>query len=370
MGNVSANAEVAHLLAPAAVGGLETVVRSLVAAQRACGAPARVVSVIDGPASDPFLTALRQRGIPVQTIPGQGRAYWREARLVAAALETTTRPIVHTHGYRADVIGRWVAGRLGCPLVSTVHGFTGGDRKNRLYEWVQVRALRGFGRVVAVSASVAERLATSGVPASRLTTIQNAHAFRTDLLSRREGRAALGLPADGPVIGFVGRLAPEKDLAMLIRAVGGLARPVVLAIVGEGPARASLESLAATVLGPGRVAWCEGVIDAARVFPAFDCFAISSKTEGTPMVLFEAAAAGVPIVTTAVGGIPDVVSEREAWLVPPEVPAPMTRAFEEVFGRPDEAARRAELARERVKRDFGVERWVAQYEAVYREVGR
>src|SRR5690606_15843008 len=98
----------------------------------------------------------------------------------------------------------------------------------------------------------------------------------------------------------------------------------------------------------GRVHWHGVVTGAGRYLRAYDVLVISSWTEGTPIVLLEAMAAGVPVVTTAVGGIPDVVSDAEAVLVPPGDVQAMAAAFGSILGGSSDAARvRADAARAR-----------------------
>src|SRR5207245_7018221 len=90
--------------------------------------------------------------------------------------------------------------------------------------------------------------------------------------------------------------------------------------IGEGPGRRQLKARARRLYpdGEGRVRWHGAVRDAGKLFTAFDLFVLSSRTEGSPIVLFEAMAAGVPVIATTVGGVPDTVSTEEAVLVPPE----------------------------------------------------
>jgi glycosyltransferase involved in cell wall biosynthesis len=101
------------------------------------------------------------------------------------------------------------------------------------------------------------------------------------------------------------------------------------------------------------------------LFPAFDVFVLSSRTEGTPIALFEAMAAGVPIVASAVGGVPDVVSSREAVLVTQEDPAALAAGLTETLGDPTAALERARAARRRLEREFALQPWLEQYLALY-----
>jgi glycosyltransferase involved in cell wall biosynthesis len=103
---------------------------------------------------------------------------------------------------------------------------------------------------------------------------------------------------------------------------------------------------------------------------AFDVFVLSSRTEGTPIALLEAMHAGVPIVATRVGGVPDVVSEEEAILVPAEQPATISQAVAEIHRDLSAAAKRCVRARERVARSFGVAAWVAAVDRVYLNADR
>jgi glycosyltransferase involved in cell wall biosynthesis len=117
------------------------------------------------------------------------------------------------------------------------------------------------------------------------------------------------------------------------------------------------------------VRWLGNVAEAARLFAAFDVFALSSRTEGTPIVLFEAMAACTPIVASAVGGVPDVVSPAEALLVTADDPAALAQAIRSVYADPAAAAHRARLAHERLASDFAPGPWLERYERIYRSVG-
>jgi len=106
----------------------------------------------------------------------------------------------------------------------------------------------------------------------------------------------------------VGRLSREKGADVILDAIAACKPPWRLSIIGDGPERERLKQQAARLGITDRVTWHGPVSNAGKLLSAFDAFVLSSRTEGTPIVLFEAMHSGVPIVTTSVGGVPDVVS--------------------------------------------------------------
>jgi glycosyltransferase involved in cell wall biosynthesis len=357
-----------HVLAPGEAGGLESVVLSLAAGLAARGHDVGVVSVIEQESPEPSLhSLLSARGVNVRSIALPARAYGRE-RAAYREVFTTLRPdVVHTHGYRPDVLAGPVAGRLGIPRISTVHGFTGGDWKNHVYEFLQVRAFRHFDRIVAVSAPLERKLRSSGLRPGQVTLLPNAFAEPTNLVSRAESRARLGIGTDEVSIGWVGRLSPEKGLDVLLEALVQVPG-ATLSVLGTGKQYDALVRQAERLGIKGRIRWHGLIPDAARLYQAFDLFVLSSRTEGTPIALFEALAAGIPVVATAVGGVPDVVTEREALLVPSESPDALARAIASVLDQPDAARERATAARQRLQIRFALQPWLDRHETMYREV--
>ncbi|MGH7658879.1 MAG: glycosyltransferase, partial [Gemmatimonadales bacterium] len=246
-----------HAITPGVAGGLESVVLALAGGQAARGHEVSVAAVVDRkPDPHPLLVSLEQAGVAVDRIPARGRRYLRERHILGATSAARGAELVHTHGYRSDVLGGSAARRLGLPTVTTVHGFTGGDRKNRIYEGIQFAAFRYFDSVIAVSAPLKRNLVRRGVPVERIELLPNAWAGH-DALPGEEARARLGLPPGVFIAGWIGRISHEKGLDIFLEALADpAAAGIVAAIVGEGKERPALEIRAAELGLAGRLHWC------------------------------------------------------------------------------------------------------------------
>jgi len=359
---------VLHVVAPAALGGLERVVHGLTRGLVERGHAITVATVLASPQDTGFVSTLRTGGVTVQPLVVRQRGYLEERRRIRGLIEELGVSIVHTHGFRPDVIDSGVARRLGVATISTVHGFTGGGWRVRAYERTQIAMLRRFDAVVAVSSPLAESLRRSGVSGSRVHTIRNAWVGVDSALDRRAARSALGLAPDGFVIGWVGRMGAEKDPLSFVDGLAMLSDlPLHAVAIGDGPmleparARARVRHISERLHLPGNLP------NAGSLFAAFDLFVMTSRTEGTPIVLLEAMAAGVPIVATEVGGIPELLGGT-GILVPPKSPAALASALRTIIQNEERAAGLAQAGRERLRLEFAIGPWVAAYEALYRSL--
>lgn len=360
---------VLHVIAPAPIGGLERVVCTLVPGLLDAGVDVRVAAVLDRDTREhPVVAELRDSGVRVETTNLPSRAYGKERRWIRELCASWPADVVHTHGYRCDLVDSAVTRALSIPHVSTFHGFTGGDVRNRAYEWLDRRVARRMDAVIAVSQSVSDRLAAAGVSRERLRVVPNAHRARPDFATRSAARAELGLPDNQFIVAWVGRLTKEKGADVLLDAIPYLgSEHVAVSFIGEGKEKQSLVARAAT-RAPGRVRWHGAVPDAARLLRAFDCLVLSSRTEGTPMVLLEAMDAGIPIVATRVGGVPDVLREGNALVVDPENPSVLAAAIREIIANPAAAYSRSHSARARLATDYGVGAWIERHKSIYQDV--
>ena len=361
-----------HVLAPGGVGGLERVVQALASGQVRRGDQVLVAMVVTS--ADPireWVEELRHAAVAVEVLVIPGLAYVRERAWVAALCDRFHPDVMHTHGFRPHMVDSGVARRLGIPVVTTVHGTTGNSLRTRIHEWVGMRVLRRLQGVIAVSRALGQRLERHGISSSRLHVVPNAWSSTGRPAERGLARQQLGYDADEFALGWVGRLSPEKGADVMIDAMAELRDlPVSLTMIGDGPERNALEARAAARNVADRIRWTGILPNAARLFPAFDAWILSSRTEGTPIVLFEAMAAGVPIVATRVGGVPDVIGDAEAILVASDQPAELARAIRQVYGDTAAAQARARCARERLDRDYRSEPWLDRHDAIYRSVMR
>lgn len=318
--------------------------------------------------ADPLFGPLRGLPVTLRTLEFGAREYARERRAMRALLRDLAPDVVHTHGYRCDLLHGGPARRAGLATVSTVHGSSRMGGLSHLFEWIQLRALRAFDAVIPVSAPLDETLRRVGVPADRLHLLPNAVASRAAMLGSAEARALLGVESGGPPrFGWVGRMVPVKGADVLIRALALLPRDAWRAsIVGNGPERPAMEALAARLGIAGAIRFHGEIEDAARILPAFDAVVLSSRSEGTPIAVLEAMQAGVPVVATRVGGVPDLLGAAGAgWLVAPESPGALAEALRTVLRDPQSAAQWGAAGRARVATVYDPARWIERHEAIY-----
>jgi glycosyltransferase involved in cell wall biosynthesis len=277
--------------------------------------------------------------------------------------------VVHTHNPLPLIYATTAARAVGARVVHTKHG-PHPDRPHRL--WLRRAGALAVGAFVAVSEdSRAFASKIREVAPNRLLTIENGvdtEGYRPDGDARIGTRQELGIPSDAWVVGTVGRLAPVKNHALLIRAMAPLLRERAhLVIVGGGPEADSTRALVSELALGASVHLTGPRDDVPRLVNAFDVFALSSDTEGLPLVIPEAMATELPVVATAVGGVPRVILEGETGLlVPRRDEGRMRDALAALRAEPERARRMGKRAREVSVLRYSSQRMADQYLALYR----
>jgi glycosyltransferase involved in cell wall biosynthesis len=279
--------------------------------------------------------------------------------------------LVHTHNRMALIYGA-PAGRLaGAAVVHTKHGNNPRGGTRLIAGNLAGRLVHAFVAVSEETAAFARR--RHEVDERRLRVITNGielSRFHPAPAGRARVRAELGIADDAWVVGTVGRIAAEKNHARLLRAVAPLLGPAArLIVAGDGPLLPPLRELAAS-LGIAPSTHLLGVRrDVPDVLNALDVFAMSSDTEGLPLVVLEAMATGLPVVSTAVGGIANVVDEGDTGFL---VPAADEAALRDRIARlqDDRAASRAmgDRARANAVTRYSAERMQRDYLELYARV--
>ncbi|MGA2041133.1 MAG: glycosyltransferase family 4 protein [Bryobacteraceae bacterium] len=291
-----------------------------------------------------FMQAANEMSVPVFPIAERGR-FDRAVIGELAALGQSLQPdLVESHAVKSHFLVRASGLNRLAPWVAFHHGYTWPDLRARLYNQLDRWSLRTASRVVTVSQPFRRELIRHGVPAARIEIVHNAIETGWGTVSAApalaELRAGLGIDPSRKVIVIVGRLSAEKDHLSLLRAFRQLAvQPggngvanLHLLIVGEGAERGRIES-AIQDLGLGQFVTMTGQVPSAEPYYRIaDLAVLSSLSEGSPNALLEAMATRVPVVATAVGGIPEIVTDREsALLVPPRSPEALCHAMRELL---------------------------------------
>jgi glycosyltransferase involved in cell wall biosynthesis len=361
---------IAHVLSSFGLGGQERVALDLAKQQHAAGHNVVAVSLASPP-EGPNAENFRAAGIRAETVAkGSGVDASVPLRL-GALLRKERAEVVHTHNPHALIYGAPAAVLARASVIHTKHGMNP-DTMRRL--WLRRVASSLLDACVAVAPALAKvaRRNRECDPAL-LHVIPNGIdlvRFAPRAEARRRVRAELAIPDDAWVVGTVGRLSPEKDQALLVRAMAPLLdRRRHLVIVGDGPEHEELRSLITGTWRSEFVHMTGARADVEQLLAAFDVFALTSRSEGLPLVLLEAMATRLPVVAAAVGGIPDVIqSGVTGFLFAAGRREDLRLELMRLFSDPMRARRVGFAGRRAVARRHSVQHMAESYAALYEEV--
>ncbi len=357
---------IAQLVIGGEVAGGQLVALLLARAARDAGHEVVFIS----PSAGAFVERARGDGFSVHVVPLGGALDLGSLLRLRRAVRAARADLVHTHGhFSLNVLGRIAARLAGARVISHMHienTFRAG-RGRRLQIALDNLTARLCASIVAVSEATRRSLVRQGYPEGRVVTIRNGIE-----LARAEPRRPDDVPPDVPLVGEVARLCDVKGQRELIQALAQLDGVWGL-LVGEdleagGAFRRSLEREADRLGIHDRLVFTGYRHDVPELIAALDVFALPSWIEGLPMTILEAMAQGTPVVATAVGGTPEVVSDGETGvLVPPRDAERLAQAIRGLLADRAAAQRLGAAGRRRVEEEFSVGSMAARVLTVYRE---
>lgn len=329
-----------------------------------------------GATEQPFLDAAAAVGLAVRTIPWRrSKPVWEASTALVRLLREDRIDVLHTHNTYADVVGLLAAKRCGIRSMLTLYVWGDFGWRRNVLQWLDRRMLPWFDLVSAHCKVTYAQTLRLGVPAARLRLHLcgfEAEPYEMDAEERRQGRLKRGAGPEALVLINVARLYPEKQQRLLLdlfRRVLDQRPHARLWIAGVGPLEAELREHAAAL----------GLEDAVRFvgfddkLPALlalaDVHVNTSSAEGVPLAICSAMAAGLPVVATDVGGLPEILDDGRAGVLVPF--AETDRFVEEVLRMLDEPERRLQFGRAAqnfIETDYALANAVRRLEDTYAEL--
>ena len=370
-------ASVLHIQKTTGLAGSERHLLQLLPALAKRGVRVRICVLAAG-SSHQLVAAMRKHRVEVTSIPaGPDLNPVLLARLIREIRRQPT-DLVHTHLIHADLHGQLAARALRVPAVSTIHGTHGFYEKEPFRSPARL-AGRLARRTIAISDYAGEFVERVGIaPGERIRVIHygiDGESWDISPDEQRRHRQALGLHPGDIAIGVASRLVPEKGHDVAIKAFSSLAERLPttrLLIAGAGPLQPELEALALRICPPDRVRFLGYVADMRAFFGACDLVlfpSLPSFGEGFGLAALEAMAAGVPVLASDAGPLPEVVSDGVSGLVlPPGQPVAWAEAVADLASNPARRHQLGKQARTHALQRFSVEEMADQTVGVYREV--
>lgn len=355
---------VCHLRSSSGLYGAEQMLLGLCAEQQRRGqGPVLLAFAPTGGDPPALLAAALAAGIDARALPCRGAldpGCLRALRAQLVALQSQGIGVLHCHDYKSVVYGRLASRGLGLWRVATAHGWLPGGLRLRAYRALELRMLRGFDRVCAVSDAIADSLQRAGLRTPRISRIDNGIDLQRFRLAqhRRSGPALM--------LGSAARLSAEKNLAQLIRCLADARRRggrFQLTLCGEGPLRGELERLVAE-LGMGDCVALPG--PSAHLedwYPTLDAFVLVSLSEGMPLTVLEALACGCPVLASDAGAMPALLAGLPGCRI---VPRGDGEALAQALGAIAARSAPDPRLRQRVAERYSLTHMAEAYAAAYR----
>lgn len=319
-----------------------------------------------------YITALRSAGVRAEPILMTGLFDRSVIGRISDLIRRDNYRIVHTHEYKGDLIAWGVSRNVNVHVLSTCHGWIKNNFKAKVFAYLQKKALRKFRKVIAVSPLIRTELIESGLKKEQVDVIFN--AIVSEDYSRKDVdggfvREHFGLAENAVIIGCIGRLSPEKGQRDLLRAAPEVLKAhenVYVLFVGDGPDLGHLRQMTADLGISDKVLFMGHTRGIKAVYRDLDGLVLPSHTEGFPNVILEALCMEVPVIATNVGGVPDIIINKETGrLVEPGCIGEFVNALDWMLSRRNDALQSALRGRRRVLDLYEFENRCRKLEAIY-----
>lgn len=370
---------VVHLIHSMAYGGVETALLNWVRGLEAAGHAVRVVCFANpGGTEAPFVDAAARLGIAVSTISwARRKPLVKAARALAAQIRGFEADILHCHGWYADFVGAVASWMAPVKTITTQYVWFDYDWKRNLIQLIDRYVIRLFDRVTTHCEATRRATVERGfAPESVRTLICGFETHRVTLApaERSRRRLARGVADDEILLVNVARLYPEKAQDSLLRCFQEIHRREPRArlwIAGVGPLEAELRALCTRLGLDDRVQFIGFVTDLPATLALADLQVHPARIEGVPLAICEGMAAALPIVASAVGGLPEVLEHGTSGLLVPEGDeAAFAASVLALVRDPGRARGLGEAARRFIEDDYSLARAVRAVEATYAEMMR
>jgi glycosyltransferase involved in cell wall biosynthesis len=312
-------------------------------------------------------------GQQVHYLDMRGRFDFRVVSKLCEVIRDRRIDVIHTHGYKSDILGLLAAKRAGITCVATPHGFAGNvSFKLATFIRIGTHMLRYFDQIIPLSEELVDDMKRFNVPEAKTTFIRNGVDLKeidTALANLPEHKR---LETDPKVIGFIGQMIPRKGIPDLLEAFEQLhqkAPNLQLQLIGDGGQRQELEQQAARQSSADAVKFLGFRSDRLALLSKFDLFVMTSSLEGIPRCMMEAMAAGIPVVAYDIPGVDQLVEHGKTGLLAPfGDKAALAACCKQVLDDPELASTLSHNAREMVHLRYSAARMANEYEAVFRNL--
>lgn len=368
---------VAHLIHTMAHGGVETALVNWFLTFDPNKVEAHLLCFANpGGTERPFIEAAARAGLRVDTITwGRHKPIWRAARETTAWIQKQGIELLHCHNTYANLVGLLAARGTGVRTLTTIYVWSGYGIKRRILQWVDERLLNYFDQVTAHCESARDATIKRGIKAERIRLLTCGFADRVaemDGSTRAVRRAAMGIGPDDTVLIKVARFWPEKRHDVLMRAFQLLLRRntnIRLWIPGVGPEEPRIKELAIALGVSDRCDFLGFRTDLPELLAMADIQVHSSDEEGVPLAILSGMAAGKPIVSTGVGGIPEVIEDGiSGVLVAPGSPETFADAVYALMLNSPYQQALGHRAQRFIKTEYSLAAATARVEQLYAEV--
>lgn len=329
--------------------------------------------------AEPLAPLVSQEGFPVHIFPMKSKLDWKPISNLASLIKTEGFHIVHTHGVRANLLGRVAAKLAGAThVVTTVHSVLAFDYHRWADRWINrmcETGTRGITeRFITVCEMLAVQLTREGIPAEKIIAIHNGlemEKYSPDI-SGGPVLQEFGITQDKIVMGVVARLHPVKGHTYLLDALAQAVKTtpnLLLLIVGTGPDRAMLKEKCRELALDRYVIFTGFRKDIPEILAALDFLVLPSLSEGLSLTIMEGMAMRKPVLTTAVGGTPEIITHRvDGYLVPPADASALAEGIRQMSGNLQEVLNMGLAARKTIEARFTASLMAEKTTGLYRDL--